>query len=80
MYGAFKNVHLTETEFNTAIKIARNKINQSSLIAIRDDPDDQKGLTLTPAHLKLGKALISLPSKFDAVQDMKKVNVLSRWD
>ena len=76
----FKNIHLTENEFNTAIKIAQGKINQRPLIAISDDPDDQNILTLTPAHLKLGKALISLPSSFDTVQDLKKVQVKNRWE
>ena len=80
LYGVFKSSNLTETEFNTAVKIAQGKLNQRPLIAISDDPNDQNILSITPAHLKLGKALISLPSSFDTVQDLNKISVGSRWE
>lgn len=41
LYGVFKNVHMTESEFTTAIKVAQGKINQRPLVAISDDPEDQ---------------------------------------
>ena len=80
LYGVFKDVHMTESEFTTAIKVAQGKINQRPLVAISDDPDDQNLLTLTPAHLKLGKALMSLPSDFDQIDDVANFNVMSRWE
>ena len=36
-------------------------------------------MCVTPAHLKLGKALVSLPNSFDSVQDVRKITVKSRW-
>ena len=78
-YGIFKAPNLTETEFNTALKLAQGKMNQRPLVAISDDPDNLDILCVTPAHLKLGKALVSLPNSFDSVQDLKKITVKSRW-
>ena len=80
LYGTFKDVHMTESEFNTALKIAQGKMNQRPLVAISDDPEDQNLLTLTPAHLKLGKALMSLPSDFDKVDDVANLSLKSRWE
>ena len=80
LYGVFKDVHMTESEFNTALKIAQGKMNQRPLVAISDNPDDQNLLTLTPAHLKLGKALMSLPSDFDKLDDVANLSIKSRWE
>ena len=71
---------MTESEFNTALKIAQGKMNQRPLVAISDNPDDQNLLTLTPAHLKLGKALMSLPSDFDKLDDVANLSIKSRWE
>ena len=79
LYGIFKAPKLTETELNTAIKLAQGKMNQRPLIAISDDPEDLNILCITPAHLKLGKALISLPSSFDSAQELRKITVKTRW-
>ena len=79
LYGIFKAPKLTETELNTAIKLAQGKMNQRPLIAISDDPEDLNILCITPAHLKLGKALILLPSSFDSAQDLRKITVKTRW-
>ena len=80
LYGVFKEVHMTESEFTTALKIAQGKMNQRPLVAISDNPEDQNLLTLTPAHLKLGKALMSLPSDFDKVDDVANLSLKSRWE
>ena len=58
---------------------AQGKLIKRPLIVSSDNPDDQNILTLTPAHLKLGKTLMSLPSSFDKIDDLTDSNLMSRW-
>ena len=76
----FKDAHMIESKFTTSLKVAQGKMNQRPLVAISDDLEDQKLLTLTPAHLKLGKALVSLPSDFDELDDVANLSLKSRWE
>ena len=77
----FGTAILTETEFTTAMKLAQCRINQRPLVAMSDDPADNNLLTISPHHLKLGRAAISLPSSLDELQNLDNIrlSVQDRW-
>lgn len=72
-----KNVseaHLTFEELQTLIVEVEAVLNSRPIAPMSDDPND--GEALTPGHLLIGSALISIP---DETFDCSKVPVLSRW-
>ena len=78
----FGTAILTETEFTTAMKLAQCRINQRPLVAMSDDPTDNNLLTITPHHLKLGRAAITLPSSLDELENLDNIrlSVQDRWN
>ena len=82
LYGVFGTAILTETEFTTAMKLAQCRINQRPLVAMSDDPTDNNLLTITPHHLKLGRAAITLPSSLDELENLDNIrlSVQDRWN
>ena len=47
-----------------------------------DDPTDSNLLTITPHHLKLGRAAATLPSSLDELEDPDNIrlSVKDRWE
>ena len=78
----FNGQKFTQTELETALKLAQASLNSRPLIAISDDIDDGNILTLSPAHLVLGRALITLPTSFDKLDTnaLNKIPVRTRWE
>ena len=56
-------------------------MNSRPLIAVSDNEMDENLLTLTPNHLKSGKALAILPSSFDelSLDKLQKIKIVTRW-
>ena len=81
LYGIFGTTKLTENEFTTAIKLAQGRVNQKPLVGISDDPNDNNLLTITPHHLKLGRAAATLPSSLDELDNLDNIrlSVMDRW-
>ena len=82
LYKIFKGKRFTETELTTAVKQCEGQLNDIPLVAISDDKDDNNLLTITPAHLLLGRPLLALPSSWDQVSldRIKRMSVVSRWE
>ena len=82
MYGVFGTAKLTETEFTTAMKLAQGRVNQRPLVGMSDDPTDNNLLTITPHHLKLGRAAATLPTSLDELEDLDNIrlSVKDRWE
>ena len=82
LYGIFGTTKLTENEFTTAIKLAQGRVNQKPLVGISDDPNDNNLLTITPHHLKLGRAAATLPSSLDELDNLDNIrlSVMDRWE
>ena len=83
LYGIFGRTKMTESEFNTAIKLAQSRLNSRPLVGLSDDPEDQNLLTITPHHLKLGRAIATLPSSVDKLNEDTlnkiKLSIHDRW-
>ena len=60
LYGIFGTTKLTKNEFTTLITLAQGRVNRRALVGISDDPNDNNLLTITPHHLKLGRAAATL--------------------
>ena len=66
----------------TALKLAQASLKSRPLIAISDDIEDGNILTVSPAHLVLGRSLITLPTSFDKLDTnaLITIPVRTRWE
>merc|ERR1712020_138311 len=82
LYRIFNGKRFTETELTTALKQAEMQLNARPLLAISDSPSDNSLLSITPAHLVLGRSLIQIPSSLDKLKldKLKTTTVTTRWE
>ena len=64
------------------MNLAQGQVNQRPLVGMSDDPNDNNLLTITPHHLKLGRAAATLPSSLDELEDLENIrlSVNDRWE
>ena len=82
LYKTFNGRRFTQTELETALKLAQASLNSRPLIAVSDDVEDGNILTLTPSHLVLGRAIVTLPTSLDKldINALNKIPVKTRWE
>ena len=82
LYKTFNGRMFTQTELETAVKLAQASLNSRPLIAVSDDVEDGNILTLTPSHLVLGRAIVTLPTSLDKLDlnALNRIPVKTRWE
>ena len=82
LYKTFNGRMFTQTELETAVKLAQASLNSRPLIAVSDDVEDGNILTLTPSHLVLGRAIVTLPTSLHKLDlnALNRIPVKTRWE